>query len=115
MVHLTERLRVLSLLAAIGELSAEKGEPVEGVELCDQDTSHRFFLNDQRRPFASLSSLRAHGYMGESDELMRDDFVRLIGGGYVALKALHDGFSLTPAGLAVYEGHAEFRWIKGAR
>lgn len=115
MVHLTERLRILSLLAAVGELSAEKGEPIEGVELCDQDTSHRFFLSPERRPFASLSSLRAHGYMGDSDEEMHDDFVRLIGGDYIALKALHDGFALTPAGLAVYEGHAEFRWDKGTR
>ncbi|HET6351310.1 MAG TPA: hypothetical protein VFG89_04155 [Coriobacteriia bacterium] len=115
MVHLTERIRILSLLAAVGELSSEKGEPLDGVELCDQNTSHSFLLSAPHRPFASLTSLRDHGYMGDDEAEMREDFVRLIGGNYIALKVLHDGWALTPAGLAVYEGHAEFHWDKSIR
>lgn len=112
MVKLTERLRILSLLAAIGELSERHGGPSEGVELLDMDTSHRWLFRSEHRPFASISSLHANGYLGEDDQQMRDDLVTLIGGGYVALTVVRDAYALTPAGLAVYQGHAEFKWEK---
>lgn len=104
----TERLRLLSLLAAIGELSARTGDPADGVELLDQETSYRWLLQAKPRPYASLSSLHHHGYTGGDQAQMDEDFAELVSRGYVALTVLHDAYGLTSAGLAVYHGGAEF-------
>jgi hypothetical protein len=108
MPEVTERLRLLSLLAAIGELSASKGDPEDGVELLDRETSMRWILKEKPRPFASMASLQYNGYQGTEAEQLERDFRTLVERGYVALTLMHDGYGLTERGLAVYRGQAEF-------
>jgi len=103
-----ERLRLLSLLASIGELSARDGAPEDGVHLLDQETSLRWVLSSKQRPFASIASLQHHGYEGESIEQAEADLRTLVERGYVGLTPMHDAYALTPTGLAVFHGKAEF-------
>lgn len=104
----TERLRLLSLLASVGELSARDGAPNDGVQLLDQETSLRWVLSSKQRPFATIASLKHHGYQGDSIEQAEADLETLVERGYVALTAMHDAYGLTPHGLAVFHGKAEF-------
>jgi len=110
MTKLADRLRILSLLAAIGELSERQGGPDEGVELLDQEASIKWVLSPKHRPFASMSSLHDHGYQGGDETQMKIDLAVLIDYGYVGLTELRDAYHLTAAGLAVYNCEAEFQW-----
>jgi hypothetical protein len=112
MPQTTERLRVLSLLAAIGELSASTGLPNDGVELLDQTSSLRWYLEAAARPYASFSSLQHNGYVGDERQV-NGDLHRLIEWEYVAFTPTQE-IALTPAGLAVYQGRTEFAEGRGS-
>ncbi|HSK47601.1 MAG TPA: hypothetical protein VLA05_06305 [Coriobacteriia bacterium] len=103
-----KRLRLLSLLASLGELAERTGAPEDGVELLDQDTSYRMVSQSKAKPYGSITSLKHHGYQGEDQEQAHEDLTELIARGYVALTVMHDAYALTPTGLAVYHGDAEF-------